>query len=82
MGVFDTLNTIKGFLQGAATKTFETISSFLLKIQIFGLNVIEILLFFLFLAVLVMLMVAPAKLLSWSKQFERPLKRAWDWLRD
>jgi hypothetical protein len=68
-------------ITGAVTRTFEAVHKFLIKIEIVFLNIVEVLLFLVFIFLLVVMFVVPARVYAYAKEFSAPFKRFFDWVR-
>lgn len=71
-----------GSITAPVTLAFNEIGLFLIRAQIVGLNIVEVLLFVLFFAVLIALMVFPARLYGYYKTFSEPFNRFFRWVRN
>lgn len=77
MGLTDFFTAI----QGAVTTFFAAGNRFLLHIELWALNLTEVVLFLVFFALMVALLVAPAKVYEYFRNAAAPVRRAFDWMR-
>lgn len=75
------ISAIATFIEGAATSFFQAITTFLLKITLFGLNTLEIVLFVLFIAFILFLFILPGKVYEYIGRFINPMKRLMKWIK-
>lgn len=75
------ITAIADFISGAATKVFNGINIFLLKAQIFGLNIVEIFLFILFIAVVLALIYLPVWVYKYLEQYKSTLNKLKNWFK-
>ena len=77
-------NPITDFFSGissSVTNTFDSMAKFLLKLEIVGLNIVEVLLFIVFIVLLVALFIIPAKVYAYAKDSAAPVKAFFAWIR-
>lgn len=70
-----------GAIEGAVTRAFAGIEKFLLLVQLWGLNLVEVLLFIVFIVLLLAIILAPLKAWEYFSRAVLPFRRALAWLK-
>lgn len=76
------ISAIADFFSGAATRVFEAVEKFLLQVSTFGLNIVEIMLFLVFIALMIGVLVAPARIYSYFAEFKGFWSRIINWIKN
>lgn len=77
-------SAIGDFLDGIAapvTRTFDGVNKFLIQLKIVGLNVVEVLLFVVFVMLLLAVFIVPARLYKYVREGVSPIRRFLNWVR-
>lgn len=63
------------------TSAFNSVHDFLIKIEIVFLNIVEVLLFLVFIFLLVLMFIVPARVYAYAKEFSAPFRMFFDWVK-
>ena len=75
------ITAIADFISGTATILFKELTLMVMKSNLWFIHALEIILFVLFFALIIAIIVIPGKVYEYSGKFINPIKRILKWVR-